>query len=131
MPPEWTPRQRQHQLWLATPKPERTPATKEEWAETLGVTDRTLRRWERLPGFYDAVFQLAGIHLDARLPEVLGRLADLAVEGDLDAIRLALELRGRYTPTQRVKSSVAVFGPGEQAQAQADVDNWEAATFGL
>lgn len=51
---EFKPNQMKYIEWLATPKSLRTPQTKEELADLIGVNIKTLKRWEALPGFWQA-----------------------------------------------------------------------------
>ncbi|MCZ7568961.1 MAG: hypothetical protein M5U01_10295 [Ardenticatenaceae bacterium] len=124
---EWTELQRQHQAWLATPKPERKPRTKTAWAKKLGVDRHTLARWEQLPGWWDAVWEMAGIHVQAQLPEILGALAATAtmtgIAPGISAARLLFEVTGRLQPA--APSVTITFTADDLARAAAELEEWE------
>ena len=82
----WTARQRHVIEWLALPRRSREPSTQEELAAEIGVTAQTISQWKRLPGFQQAVLQRARRALGYRLPDILGKLGDLAEGGSLGAI---------------------------------------------
>ena len=92
----WTPKQQQVIEWLAVPKGVRQPSTQEELATQIGVTRRTISRWKKLPGFQEAVCQRSCLLLRDRLPDVLGKLGDLAEAGNLQAIKLVLKAAGLF-----------------------------------
>lgn len=72
----------------------------------MGVTDRTLRNWKKkLPGFQEAVAQRARELLSNDLPEIYGALRREAAKGSFQHIRLAFEMAGEYTPTERQEVS--------------------------
>jgi len=123
----WTTEQIEVIEWLATPKRNRKPKTQQALARKLGVSRETLSRWKRLPGFGDAVYSEARRCLDGRLPAILDRLGDRAEEGDLAAIRLTLEVTGRYVETRAldVRGTVAMYQAEEFAAAAAFLDEWE------
>ena len=91
----WSPKQQQHQQWLATPPPSRYPRFKHEWADLLGVHINTLVYWEQEPGFRERVSDIVGQLMGEALPEVLHTLAQTAKQpGQVAAQRLCLEVLG-------------------------------------
>jgi len=127
----WTKKQQLFLQWLATPKTDRAPKTRDELAAELAVDRRTLTRWDHLPGFMDAVFAEAGIVLDARMPQILAKLGDTAELGSMEAIKFALELRGRYVPTTNINANLspadalAATLAGFDDAADAELQDWE------
>jgi hypothetical protein len=123
---KWTSRQRKHMAWLATPKSQREPDTKEDWADVIGVNRRTLQRWERLPGFMDAVWVLARITLDVRLPDILEALAVAAEARNVQAIRLALEVSGRLPAVSRFEGAMSLTVTQDDiTNALQELEAWE------
>jgi hypothetical protein len=97
--PVWTTNQIRLQEWLATPRYERIPIKQEKLAEELGVSDKTLTRWKKLPGFMDEVRAIARLYLKDDLAEIYGAISREAQKGNYQMARLALELVGDL-PTQ-------------------------------
>lgn len=122
----WTPRQRKFIEWLATPKSMRTPPTHEEFADVIGVTSRTLRTWKKLEGFWDEVFNLAGFHLGDWLAEIYNVLGKTAADGNVSAMRLALEAAGLLGSEQQLTQNVNIqpFTVEELAAAAAASEAW-------
>lgn len=83
--------------WMATPPEARDPITMGLFAAEYGVTDRTLRNWKNLSGFWPSVRNLAKTNLERDLPEIYFALASQAKTGSFQHIKLALELVGDYT----------------------------------
>lgn len=69
--------------------------TKSDIAEKAGVTPRTLYRWMRNPDFVSLVNSLVTQYADAELAMVWKALCRKIQDGDMQAIRLYFELRGR------------------------------------
>ena len=103
----FTARQRKYIRWLAQGQENRQPDTEAELARLMGVTDRTLRRWERRTGFVEAVHGEALKLLGRRLPDILDALYKRAVKGDVPAIKLALAVTERQVDTRCVEGDVA------------------------
>lgn len=125
---KWTHRQLKHILWLATPKSQRQPKTKESWADRLGVRSRTLRRWERLDGFWDAVWDAVKVYVDDHLAEVLDAQIKKAIsDKDTRAARLLLEATGRLIERRQVEQRLKVeqFTADEMVAAAREVDEWK------
>lgn len=91
--------------WLATTKYDRHPPTQELFAQELGVNPKTLYRWKKARGFQEAVIQRARELLGDDLPEIYGALRREASKGSYQHIRLAFEMTGEYTPTERQEIS--------------------------
>ena len=92
----WSTEEYTYILWLALPRKDRTPPTQKALAKKLGVGRRTLVRWKQKPEFQNAVYSEIRHHLDWRLPEILGALGNKAEGGDVPAIKMVLELTGRF-----------------------------------
>jgi len=92
--PIWTTNQIRLQEWLATPRFERIPPKQEMLANDLSVSDKTLTRWKRLPGFMDEVRAISRGYLKNDLPEIYGAISREAQRGNYQMARLALELVG-------------------------------------
>jgi len=99
----WTANQRKFIEWLAQPKYTRTPPTQELLAKDIGVHRVTLSKWAKKDGLQDAVTERARALLESNLPDVYGALTVKAISGDVPAIKLILELCGRYVPGQKVE----------------------------
>lgn len=82
-------------------KYDRLPATQALLAEELGLNPRTLTRWKQIPELQQAVQERTRELLGNRLPEIYGALGREAEKGSFQHIKLALEMTGEYTPTER------------------------------
>lgn len=102
---EWTPDQALYLEWVATPKELREQKTVLAFSKRIGVDRTTLWRWSNLPGFRDAVLSATRNYLKDELPEIFSALAKRAKQGDVPAIKLALEVSGEYTPKQDITSA--------------------------
>jgi hypothetical protein len=123
----WTDLQKRHIEWLALPKSQRQPPTKTEWADILGRTRRTLQRWERLPGFQDAVWARAQARLSDSLPDIMEALIGKASGGNTAAARLLFESAGRIVQRQQHETSghLIHFTADTFARALAELAQWE------
>lgn len=101
--PVWTTNQIRLQEWLATPRYDRIPIKQEKLADELGVSDKTLTRWKKLPGFMEAVTAIARAYLRDDLAEIFGAISREAQKGNYQMARLALELTGEYQQTSSVE----------------------------
>lgn len=125
----WNPRQEKHVEWLATPRPQRDPDLKLEWAKRLGVRPSTLARWERTPGFMEAVWQRAITNVGERLPTVLMILADLAECGHTPSVRLLFDVtghlpRGRGAQMPEEAELPESYSFDDLALATAELQSW-------
>ena len=91
---EFTVKQRRYQQWLSTPKHAREIATQERFAKKLGVSSRTLQRWQELPGFLAAVNDIAIRALHPFTTEVLHSIGQQAAMGSFKHQKLLLQLVG-------------------------------------
>jgi transcriptional regulator with XRE-family HTH domain len=98
----FTGRQHRYIEWLAETKYNRTPSTREELAKELGVSSRTLRRWQEKEGFGEMVKERTRELLRSDFPEILGALRREANKGSFQHIKLALEMLGEYTEHREV-----------------------------
>ena len=83
--------------WQALPKDQRTPKTEQEFAKQIGVTDRTLRRWKQLPGFWNGVRDEARANLRSAIARIYNALIKEAEAGNFQHIKLALEMLNEHT----------------------------------
>ena len=109
------------QQWLAIPKGMRADktglGTQKEFAQKHNVTPTTLSRWKQDPDFMDAVEHERNKRLDRELSEVYQALIDEAISGNMDAIRFAFKLTGRYSEKTTVRHESS---SGEDAKALSD-----------
>jgi hypothetical protein len=96
--------QEQYIAWLAIPRFERIPGTQAEFAKSIGVTDRTLRRWHDLPGFWDEVTAVSRQNLREGIGNIYGALRRAAESGSFQHIKLALELLGEHIDRLQVQT---------------------------
>ena len=99
LPGVWAPKQLKMQELLANPMDDRTIADK---AAEVGISSRRVYTWKKLPGWNDAVFEIARSWIGDKAPEVLRALVNSAKEGDPTSIKLYLEIIGRYTQTSEI-----------------------------
>ena len=92
-----TPKQQQLLEWLALPKDERHPHTQELFARSLGISEKTLRRWKKDLGLDTLAAELAAANLIKHVPDVLGALAREARKGNIQHIKTILEMVELYT----------------------------------
>lgn len=104
----WNANQLKFIEWLALPKAQRKPKTQAGFAELIGMHETTLSDWKKIPGFMAEVTTIAREQLRDALSDVYGALVKRALDGDVQAIKLALEVSGEYTPKQKVDLDVDV-----------------------
>ena len=97
--------------WLCTPPSERTPASKEKYADSIGVNISTLRRWEKKEIFrkewQSKVDDVQGS--PERSQRLLDTLYEKALGGDIKAAQLYLQATNRMAPpTLTVKSETNI-----------------------
>lgn len=94
--PEWTVRQQKYQLWLAAPAAARPEGlrTRQELADKLVISPMTLRNWERLPGWWDAVFEQARAVVGREIGSILKAVVREAKAGSVQAAKLCLQVLG-------------------------------------
>lgn len=80
--------------WLALPKAERAPKTQRELAKDFGIDEATLSDWKHIPGFRDAVRDLAREYVKDDVPEVLATIRKKAIEGSQYHTNLFLAMAG-------------------------------------
>jgi DNA-binding transcriptional MerR regulator len=113
-------RQEAYINWLCTAPQERDPATKEAYADMVGVNVTTLRRWEKKDVFRKAwqtrVDDVQGS--PERSQRLLDTLYDRAIGGDIKAAQLYLQATNRMAPpTVNVKTEK---GSAELSDAELD-----------
>jgi hypothetical protein len=104
-------RQEAYISWLCTPPSERTPASKEKYAQSIGVNITTLRRWEKKDVFrkewQSKVDDVQGS--PERSQRLLDTLYEKALGGDIKAAQLYLQATNRMAPpTLTVKSETNI-----------------------
>lgn len=104
-------RQETYIAWLCTPPSERTPASKEKFADSVGVNVTTLRRWEKKDIFrkewQSKVDDVQGS--PERSQRLLDTLYEKALGGDIKAAQLYLQATNRMAPpTLTVKSETNI-----------------------
>lgn len=77
--------------WLALPRSLRTPKTKQEYAELIKISRMGLWKWEQLPGFDDERRQRIKCWQRESTPEIIDKLKDKALTGDVSAVKTWLE----------------------------------------
>ena len=97
--------------WLCTPPSERMPASKEKYADSIGVNISTLRRWEKKEVFrkewQSKVDDVQGS--PERSQRLLDTLYEKALGGDIKAAQLYLQATNRMAPpTLTVKSETNI-----------------------
>lgn len=103
--------------WLCTPPSERVPASKERYAESIGVNISTLRRWEKKDVFKKAwqarVDDVQGS--PERSQRLLDTLYEKALGGDIKAAQLYLQATNRMAPpTLNVRSETKIAELSDQ-----------------
>jgi hypothetical protein len=99
----WKPKQIHALTLLANPLDKRT---EEEKCREVGVTQKTLIKWKKLPGFIDEIHNMSIKYIKERLPHVNYALLTKAISGDVQAIKLCYEMVGKYSPTFKVNADV-------------------------
>jgi len=94
--------------WMSIPKAERKPKTQTLFAKLHDVDERTLSDWKRINGFSEEVAKLARFLLKDAITDIYAALAKRAIEGDVPAIKLAMEMMQEYTPRQEISGTLAV-----------------------
>ena len=85
-------------LWFTLPEEERVPLTQRALAKELGVTEVSVSRWTKLPGFMDEVRQLITDSLGDVYHDVMGALKKRAKTGNFQHLKMYMEMMGVYTP---------------------------------
>lgn len=111
--PHWTTEQQAAIEWLALPSHLRNPKSQVELAAEIGVHPITITKWKRKPEFVKAFTELARNYLRGELPAVYGALTREAVEGDIAAIKLYLQLLGEITE----RSTITLEGSSDSPVA--------------
>ena len=95
----WSIQQKKYQFWLAVPAKDRPKSlrTKRQVASALRVSESTLALWESLPGWWLAVHEHAIATLGNDLQEILTTLSERAKQGNVSAIKLALQVLGLFS----------------------------------
>ena len=103
--------------WFATDPKARGHKTLAEIEKSLAIPPRTATRWRLEPQWGDDLWRVGLKVLAEKLPLVLLQLAQRALQGDIRAIRLVLQLcRGSEIPSEQVPQMV-VFQKQELGEA--------------
>lgn len=105
--------------WRANPF-ERVPPTQAKLAEQLGVSERTLIKWQKLPGFNEAVTTASIEMVKADVPKLLRAGVKHALNGKYQywaaLMRMAgLEVDGDKATDNRTQIAI-IFGDGQDAR---------------
>ena len=92
--------------WLAAAKADRRPKTQIDLAKEIGVNDKTLTRWKKLPGFRDAVTARARELLGDDLPQIYDALRKEAIAGSYKHIELSFKLTGEFVERHDINLNV-------------------------
>lgn len=118
---KWTKKQRDYMAWLSVSKYDRIPSTNQEFGRMIGVTDRTLRRWKELPGFWDQVRNTAREAFRQHIADYYSALAREAAKGSFQHLRLALEMTGEIQPEDKgVNINIGVDDARERLLSRVD-----------
>jgi hypothetical protein len=109
----WTPDQLAFQAWLAVPPMARTPRSQRALAAQFEIREATLSDWKRLPGFGDAVTELALEWVKAELAPILFAQVAHARSGSLEHAKWLFEVAGVWSPKQRHEHEGPSGGPIE------------------
>lgn len=90
-------------IWMATPPKQRRPGTQEKLAKELGVHYNTLTNWKSMPGFISTANKLSIRFLSEAVPEIIAKLKELAVDGNMNAIDRTLELTEVWNKKQTIE----------------------------
>jgi len=87
--------------WLLDPG---RVGTQQEWADSHGVTVRTLANWKKHPGFKSELDRKLGqLNVDSlRIQKVVDAMWDKAAQGDVKAAELYLRYIEKIQPTKPV-----------------------------
>jgi len=111
--------------------------TEQEYAQAIGVTDRTLRAWKQLPGFWALVSELVPETLHKYIPAMMQVQISKALKGSNDSAKLVMNQADRLkSEKQQVEHEMGenmmdVFGmmrkkaeilDGEFTEADAGTD---------
>lgn len=103
--------------WLCTVPSERKPGTKQAYADGVGVSTETLRRWEKDESFRREWERRSGeiVGSPERSQQVLETLYRQALSGDVKAAQLYLQATNRMAPpTVTVKDERSVAKLSDQ-----------------
>lgn len=86
-------------LWLAAPSAVRPKDlyTKRAIAQRLRISSATLRQWEDLPGWWDAVFARARSIIGHELGSIIGAMVRESKAGSVQAAKLCLQILGVHS----------------------------------
>lgn len=101
----WSPDQLAFQAWLALPSAARSPKTQQALAKDLGHDPATLSDWKRLPGWHEAVYDMAHAAVTGELVPVLHAQVREAKKGSLPHAQWLFEVAGKWSPKQRLEHS--------------------------
>lgn len=112
------------QAWLALPSAARMPKSQRDLARQLEHDPATLSDWKRLPGWADAVYDLAMEVVKGDLVPILHAQAKQALKGSLPHAQWLFEVAGKWTPKSRLEHGNA---PGETFQVEVQARDYREA----
>jgi Helix-turn-helix of insertion element transposase len=119
---KWNPTDEQARMAqiLADPSEQGTITEK---CEKAGVSRSTFYRWMRDPNFVEYVNSLIDEYTDAELARVWAALTRKAIEGDIQAIKLFFEMKGKYKEKKEIEHSGSIQFISATPDV-VDVDEW-------
>lgn len=124
--------------WLLTPPAQRSPKTKREFAESIGVGFKTLYNWEKTDWFIKEMRAAKGPLFAAWYGDIMGRMKEVVDTGaDKDAVMAARLLMSLLElPEDQVKTQTsntddfvkALEAMGLEIVAKADVNSDDSET---
>jgi hypothetical protein len=114
----------------------RVPVTMDELAQELDRRPETLTRWQRSPGFEQAVDDAIRQRLDQRKADTYEVIGEKAEAGDFRFVKLMLELWGHY-PARKISAERQAerkksepFGVEKYREALDKIAVWEKERYG-
>ena len=116
--------------WLAVPKKMREPRTQKELATVLNVQPETLSKWKKDQGLQELVFEMARTRLEVELPDIMQVIVDKAKEGQIQFVKLVLELTNKHSEKITVKQEAPEVGIENYTAVIRKAVQWEKERFG-
>lgn len=132
--PEKAARMEAYAEWVMTPAPLREPASKQKYADSVGLHVNTLRNYDRDPAFQEMVKDRSRVLLKAeRLPAILDSLFEQATDREnsrsVSAAKLLLDFAGLQDDDDRPEKDAKDMSQGEiMKQVTALLEEWKSAT---
>lgn len=104
----WSSDQVKFQAWLALPKSERQPRDQRQLSRLLEVHESTLSDWKNLPGWHDAVYELALQHVTGELAPIMHAQVKEAKKGSLPHAQWIFDVAGKWSPKQKTEGAIGL-----------------------